>query len=392
MHAGDRGAHGPHEVRVEGDGQLRVDPALHAHLGGAGLRRLDRPRGDLVEREPVGVGVALALRERAEPAAHVADVREVDVAVDDVGDLVADDVAAQVVGGLRQLLQRGALGEDQRHRGVRVRRVEQRGGIATTPARARRGRRRPAVRAPACRVAVELARAARPSRRRPTRSRRGGRRCGPWCRCVSLQVDPAGGGEPAVRLLPRPARPARRPRGARPVSGRPAPRRARAAGRRSTASPRSTYRGYAVSRSRSVNPASADRAASSSMAGQGRSGLTWSAVTGETPPQSSMPGAEHERELVADEVRRRLQPHLRPEHEPGDGDRGGEVVEVGVRVVRHRGVRLRPEVLDDRLLDVPVRPRRGPDREQRLGPLDARLPDADEDAGGERARRRARRR
>ncbi len=44
-----------------------------------------------------------------------------------------------------------------------------------------------------------------------------------------------------------------------------------------------------MSRSRSVNPASADRAASSSIAGQGRSGFTWSGVTGETPPQSSMP-------------------------------------------------------------------------------------------------------
>jgi hypothetical protein len=32
-----------------------------------------------------------------------------------------------------------------------------------------------------------------------------------------------------------------------------------------------------------------DRAASSSICGQGRSGLTWSGVSGETPPQSSMP-------------------------------------------------------------------------------------------------------
>src|SRR6266566_5063251 len=44
-----------------------------------------------------------------------------------------------------------------------------------------------------------------------------------------------------------------------------------------------------VSRSRSVNPAWAVRSASSSMSGHGRSGLTWSGVSGETPPQSSMP-------------------------------------------------------------------------------------------------------
>jgi len=44
-----------------------------------------------------------------------------------------------------------------------------------------------------------------------------------------------------------------------------------------------------VRRSRRVKPADAVRAASSSMSGQGRSGLTWSGVSGETPPQSSMP-------------------------------------------------------------------------------------------------------
>ena len=44
-----------------------------------------------------------------------------------------------------------------------------------------------------------------------------------------------------------------------------------------------------VSRSASVKPASAVRAASSSICGQGRSGLTWSGVNGETPPQSSIP-------------------------------------------------------------------------------------------------------
>ncbi len=44
-----------------------------------------------------------------------------------------------------------------------------------------------------------------------------------------------------------------------------------------------------MSRSRSVKPAAAVRAASSSICGQGRSGLTWSGVSGDTPPQSSIP-------------------------------------------------------------------------------------------------------
>jgi hypothetical protein len=81
---------GRDEVEVEGAGQVRVDPALHAHLGRAAIPRLGGLVGDLVERERVALGVHLALRERTEPAADVAHVREVDVPVHDVRDLVAD--------------------------------------------------------------------------------------------------------------------------------------------------------------------------------------------------------------------------------------------------------------------------------------------------------------
>ena len=51
-------------------------------------------------------------------------------------------------------------------------------------------------------------------------------------------------------------------------------------------------------------------------AGQARSGLTWSAVTGDTPPQSSMPAADQRAELVG-QVRRRL------EVDVGRAGRGG---------------------------------------------------------------------
>src|SRR3984957_11823519 len=78
--------------------QIGMDTTLHAHLGGAGLPRFDRAVADLLEREGVRVGVGAALGERAEPAAGVADVGEVDVAGDDVRDVVADDLAAQRVG------------------------------------------------------------------------------------------------------------------------------------------------------------------------------------------------------------------------------------------------------------------------------------------------------
>ena len=96
--SGTRCLHRGGEVEVRRAGQLGVDAALHADLGGAELPGLLGPVGDLVEGERVGVGVGAPLGERAEPAADVADVGEVDVAVDDVGDVVADRLAAQVVG------------------------------------------------------------------------------------------------------------------------------------------------------------------------------------------------------------------------------------------------------------------------------------------------------
>ena len=85
----------PHQIGVTGHRQLRVDAALHAHLGRARDMRLPRPVGDLVDRQRERVRVTLALGERAEPAAGVADVGEVDVAVDDEGHVVADGVAPQ---------------------------------------------------------------------------------------------------------------------------------------------------------------------------------------------------------------------------------------------------------------------------------------------------------
>ena len=54
---GDRADH----VGVERHRQLRVDAALHTDLGGTVAGGLRGALGDLVERQPEGVGVALAL-------------------------------------------------------------------------------------------------------------------------------------------------------------------------------------------------------------------------------------------------------------------------------------------------------------------------------------------
>ncbi|CAG7271707.1 hypothetical protein PICSAR26_04483 [Mycobacterium avium subsp. paratuberculosis] len=111
------------QIGVAGDRQFGVDAALHAHLGGAGDVRLPGAVGDLLGRQRVRVGVALALREGAEPATGVADVGEVDVAVHHERHVVADGVAAQrirkgsngfqrrtVGGGQRQVFAVGAAG------------------------------------------------------------------------------------------------------------------------------------------------------------------------------------------------------------------------------------------------------------------------------------------
>jgi hypothetical protein len=94
-----------------------VDPALKADLGRAALPRLLRPPHDLVQRHEVGRAAQvlgeLALRECAEAAAEVADVRVLDVACDDVGDLVAADLAAEAVRGSEDALALRAAGTQE---------------------------------------------------------------------------------------------------------------------------------------------------------------------------------------------------------------------------------------------------------------------------------------
>ncbi len=227
------------QVEVGGPGQVRVDAALHAYLGGAGRPRRLGPGTDLLLGERVGVGVAPPLRERAEPAPGVADVREVDVPIDDVGDVVADGVAPQVVRKPAELLERGA-GRAEQDQGVRVadaRRIvggaPQRGPHLAVEARRRgggsHGRRVTTGHSAALRGATGHSAAGYGAGSRADHSVRAGAR-GADLRAQDvpvavdrgevrpavgtaagdvdgrLQVDPAAVGEPAVRLLPGAAR------------------------------------------------------------------------------------------------------------------------------------------------------------------------------------------
>src|SRR3954447_1996534 len=102
------------QVEVGGAGQVGVDAALHADLGGTGGPRLVDPVADLGHRQRVGVGVGAPLGERTEPAASVADIGEVDVPVHDVGDVVTVDVTTDGIGERRHGVEVCPVGAQQR--------------------------------------------------------------------------------------------------------------------------------------------------------------------------------------------------------------------------------------------------------------------------------------
>ncbi len=93
-----------------------MDARLDAQLAGAVGDRLAHAPRELCLGVLVGVGRARALAEAAERAADGADVRDVDVAVDDERDGVAREARAQLVGGEPHLLDRlgPRLGEHRR--------------------------------------------------------------------------------------------------------------------------------------------------------------------------------------------------------------------------------------------------------------------------------------
>ena len=230
--------------------QTSVAPSSHASCG---------PVGDLVQRQRVGVGVGAPLGERAEPAADVADVGEVDVAVDDVGHLVADGVAAQVVGQPAHLLEqrrprRSSGSAPARRRGAAGRPRPRAAPPSPSPAWSRRSGRASSRPRPS---AADCLLRARPSRRRRCRSRRAGPSVRPSVSMAGVQVGTtpalAVRLEAAVGLLPRQAGGSYAGAG-QAVAVRRARRRGPRRAGRATARPARTYSGCTVSRGRSSKP------------------------------------------------------------------------------------------------------------------------------------------
>ena len=365
-----------------------MDAALQAHLGRAASRRLHGALGDVVEgeqvRRPPQVERQRPLAEAAERAPERAHVGVVDVAVDDVGDRVADGLAAQVVGHLGH---RGDLGTAGPEQGDDLRLPDLLAGPDAVEHLADRA---------ACpiRLRSRLVSATR-RRRRIDGSRRGGWVSAPeyqaverrpicttsapvptlaaaWCR--SGQVAPGSS-------RPRPS-----------ASERSCTGKRTAGSSQRSGSTASAHDGWSVSRGASARPRSSVTARRVRSAGQGRSGLTWSMVTGETPPQSSRPASSRSPSRSGSErfggawtwtsggSTSRARAIARTWSSGGHGAVGA-----------HRGAGLGQEVLDDDLLHVPVPGVARRDRLERLDPVDLVLADADQDAGGEGDRELARR-
>ena len=94
------------EMRLNRDQQIAIlegrhvgiDAALHADFGGSARDRIGDLRDDGVVGMVVGIGFPFLALEAAELAADEADIGEVDVAIDDVGDFLADVFGAREIG------------------------------------------------------------------------------------------------------------------------------------------------------------------------------------------------------------------------------------------------------------------------------------------------------
>ena len=303
-----------------------MDPALEADLGRAALPRLLGAPDDLVQRHQVGgpaeVRRELPLREGAEAAAEVADVRVLDVPGHDVRDLVAARPRAGA-GRPRRRPARRSSPRARRRRGELVLAELVAGELERERVAAERERRR----------GVDAGRPA-PLAREPGRVRRAQHRR---------------------------------------QHGRVEPGRVRRTPGRRAAGPRARARGSA----------SPPRAAARS--GHGASGLTWSIVTGETPPQSSMPASSRR----GNSSKARFGGAWTCTAAGRSRIRAAAIVQrwsssSGSGWLGHARAGLGAEVLHDHLLQVAVLLGEVAERQQGVEPLLARLADPDQDPARER--------
>ena len=271
-----------------------MDTALQADLGRASLPRLARAPDDLLARDEIRraaqVPRQLAFRERAEAAAEVADVRVLDVPGDDVRHHVAAHLLSEPVRSREDALQ------------LSTARLQQTGQLVLAQV-----------------VAGELERHRVASYEKRDAARLAGRPC-----IIAGEPDRVGGSTD-VRRDGRiaPALQVRHVLGVdRQASGRAQPAAPGRLGQALDLGPRRLGIDVVDRHRRDAAPVVDTR-------------------------------VQQPRKALVREVRRRLHVPVGPEQDPRDRDRPQVVVEVGLGVRGHARARLRAEVLDDHLLQMP---------------------------------------
>src|SRR5262249_3095762 len=99
---GDCLLHGPKYVAIVERREAMGKSALNANLGCAHVPGFDSLLRDLFQAEGVGIGFTWPTAEGTKLAAHEADVGEIDIPVNYVGDNVADQFPAQRVCGNKE--------------------------------------------------------------------------------------------------------------------------------------------------------------------------------------------------------------------------------------------------------------------------------------------------
>ena len=356
---GHRFLHRAADAQVGLAGVVGVDAALHADFRRAALPGLDGATHDLFEFQVVGLAAQvlaqLALGEGAELALEVADVRVVDVPVDDVGHRVAVHFAPDRVRG-------GADGGE-----LRATCGEQPGDLVLREVLARLGPFEDG--SDACRYGVHSrAVAVRGGGARHRRENLGRRRSF-LTRGPVVGAGEAGGVEPLQHRRADAAQPADLPALAAAVI-EPA---------------------FPVERPLRVHRQSLDQrlAGGGRLFGQplqvrpGRLRVDEVGSHGRYAAPVVDAGIDEPRQHAGAQVGRRLDVHLRAQHQPRRGDRPEQVLQGGLGRAGHPGLRLGPEVLDDDFLDVAVLVVQVAHGKQGVDPFLAGLADPDQDARSE---------
>ena len=112
VHFRNRALDGPQQIPVVKSVEILRQPALNANLRGAAIPGFERSPHDFAERERISVRCSGPASKPAKTAPHETHVGEIDVAVHDVGDRVADRLPPQSIGNGNQRIERRAF----RHR------------------------------------------------------------------------------------------------------------------------------------------------------------------------------------------------------------------------------------------------------------------------------------